>query len=190
MKIKNFLFLFLILIAVNANAQYENFENTKPSNNTSQSRSDWFWEHIVFGGNIGLSVGSVTAIEVNPCIGYRFNRYLNAGLIVTYEYFRDSYNDYTNSVYGGGLYAEGYPFDFLTIHAEAQYLNFKNYDGYYSRDVERVWDMPILIGAGYRKRISDYICVNLMLLFNINNTSALRYNVYNSNPIVKINVMF
>ncbi|MBR6278804.1 MAG: hypothetical protein IKR41_08640, partial [Bacteroidales bacterium] len=92
--------------------------------------------------------------------------------------------------YGGGVYAECYPIDCLTIHAEAQYLNFKNYDGYYAHDVERTWDMPVLVGAGYRKRLSDVVSVNIMLLFNLNNTSALSNNVYGSNPIVRLNILF
>ena len=190
MKLRKILALLLLLFCVNAaNAQYENFEDNN-SRRTSQSRSDWFWQHIVFGGNIGLCFGNVTSVEINPCIGYRFNQYVNAGVIFTYEYYKNNYNDYDNSVYGGGVYAECYPIDCLTIHAEAQYLNFKNYDGYYAHDVERTWDMPVLVGAGYRKRLSDVVSINIMLLFNINNTSALSNNVYGSNPIVRFNILF
>jgi hypothetical protein len=190
MKLRKILALLLLLFCVNAaNAQYENFEDNN-SRRTSQSRSDWFWQHIVFGGNIGLCFGNVTSVEINPCIGYRFNQYVNAGVIFTYEYYKNNYNDYDNSVYGGGVYAECYPIDCLTIHAEAQYLNFKNYDGYYAHDVERTWDMPVLVGAGYRKRLSDVVSINIMLLFNINNTSALSNNVYGSNPIVRLNILF
>jgi hypothetical protein len=192
MKLRKILALLLLLISVNAaNAQYENFEDNN-SRRPAQSRSDWFWEHIVFGGNIGFSLGTnVTAIEVNPCIGYRFNRYVNAGMIFTYEYYKNSYYDYDNSIFGGGVYAECYPIECLTIHAEAQYLNFKDYYNCgYGNDVSRTWDMPVLVGAGYRKMLSDVVSINIMLLFNINNTSALSNNVYGSNPIVRMNILF
>ena len=188
---KKIFFSLLVALAVcfDAQAQFQNFEDGNQNNNRnnrSADRLEWFWQHITFGGNIGLAFGNTTQIEINPSVGYRFNNYVTAGLTGTYEYYK--YGSYTgSSVYGGGVFAEAYPFSFLTLHAESQFLNFEDY---YAADVKRVWDTSFLVGAGYRKQISDIIYVNFLVLFNLNNNERLSQNVFGSNPIVRINIMF
>ncbi|MBR4265565.1 MAG: hypothetical protein IKQ46_05860 [Bacteroidales bacterium] len=198
MKFNKFIytFVFLIFSFGTVSAQYEDFENNNQNNNHRSSRTQWFLDHFTFGGNVGFGLGfgdnSVSYVEINPIIGYRFNNYFNAGLIFTYEYYKYKYammSDISRSIYGGGIYAEAFPLDFLVIHAEAQYLNFENYYNWNGSDAQRMWDMPILVGAGYRRVISDRVNVNFMLLWNINNTNELNYNVY-SNPIVRVSIQF
>lgn len=200
MKFNKFLFAVAVMLFAFVSevaAQYERLEgdnNNGNGNRHTQDRREWFLTHFSFGGNIGFGIGNCTYFTANPCIGYRFNNYVTAGIIGTYEYYKYNYTygpTFSTNIYGGGVYAEAFPLDFLTIHAEAQYLNFDNsFDASsYNPNSERIWDIPILVGAGYRRQISDIISVNLMLLFNINNTKELRYNVY-ENPIIRVNIMF
>lgn len=57
------------------------------------------------GGNFGLSLGRYTLISLNPQVGYRFNRFLGAGLGLNLVYAsqkeKDAYgNDYRKVVQG------------------------------------------------------------------------------------------
>ena len=59
-----------------------------------------FSDRLVFGGDIGLSVGTYTYINVSPAIGYRVTDRLTMGLGPIYIY--ENYKDYNlrSSMYG------------------------------------------------------------------------------------------
>ncbi len=85
------------------------------------------------GGNFALSFGNITIINVSPQLGYRFNRFLAAGVGVNAQYssFR-TLNAYDGSTFSrenfgvGGLNIFGrfYPIDqvILQVQPEANYV--------------------------------------------------------------------
>lgn len=177
----------MALCAIQAMAQFNNLEGNNQRSGNRQQRYR-FADHLRYGGNFGMSFGtSATAVQVNPIVGYDFNMYTTAGILATYEYYKYSggLNDYTNTTYGGGVFAEAHPLEYLNIHAEAQVITYKDYSANYYEPQTRT-DYPILIGGGYRKMINNRSSLNIMLLWNINDTRAMRENTTFNNPIVRV----
>ncbi len=146
-----------------------------------------------FAGNCGLSIGSeFLNVQFNPNVGYCFNQYVTSGVIATMEYFKGTsyFNEtYSNFTYGGGAFVDVFPIDFLVARVEAQLICYD--DCYHNfQNPEKKVEVPILIGAGYHKAITDRASINLMLLWNLNETEGLRNNTTFSNPILKINFCF
>jgi len=162
-------------------AQFEEFENEdKQKEEKSFSLSD----RIFFGGDFGLQFGTITSINVSPQVGYRFTNWLNAGITGTYIYYSDKRYNYQTSIYGGGIFTQIIPVKFLLLHAEVSYLNLDSYTNY--PNIKRVWDMPVLVGGGYRMPVGEKGSINYMILWNINETENSPY----SNPIIRLNFNF
>lgn len=193
--------LALALCAGTASAQFEDFEDEEKATvkvtNNGVKEERVFLDKFAFGGSFGFGFTSDFGyIETVPFFGYRFNEYVTAGATATYmySYYSDPYSvieDFDSHIYGGGLFADVYPFKFLVIHAEAQALNFQNYsDGYtLNLDADRMWDMPVILGAGYHQSFTERIGVNYLIMWNFNDTKELKYNVY-SPLIMRISFVF
>ena len=201
MKYIRIIALLLIFSAANAAfAQFEYFEDddvtVQRDANGDAKPERTFMDKYAFGGSFGFGFSSSFGyVETVPFFGYRFNKELTAGVTAPYmySYYSDSwtYQSFDSSVYGGGLFADVYPFRFLVIHAEAQALNFDNIsDGYYLYfDKGRTWDVPIVLGVGYHQSFNERCGINYMLMWNFNDSKELRYNVYD-NPIIRISFVF
>jgi hypothetical protein len=154
----------------------------KPKHNDILSRMD-------FGGYLGLQFGSVTIINIAPLASYRITEKFYAGLGLTYMYYKDNryVPTFSLSSYGGSIFA-GY-FIWKDLFAQIEYapLYIPDYYDYYAPPLPTMekpapWAHDIYLGGGYRQWIGDKAFVNLMVLFNINETEFSPY----SNPIIRI----
>lgn len=198
---KNTLLLIAFLMLAFAGrgfAQFRDFEddNGDTQNNNGRRGTQQGYrlmDHLRFGGDFGLGFGSNTfSVQFCPQVGYCFNQYITAGLIGTYDYYKysSSYiNKTSSSVYGGGIYADGHPIDFLVIHTEAQAIHYENYWANVNFPDEK-WEVPILIGGGYHHQVTDRASLNIMMLWNLNATKGLEHNTSFSNPIIRFNIVF
>ena len=81
---------------------------------------------LTFGGSLGMQFGDYTTVNVAPQVGYSFNKYVNAGLGLTYTYYKDDFysdNDKyksTRSYFGLNVYARFYPTDFLVFMVQPE----------------------------------------------------------------------
>jgi len=146
---------------------------------------DSFKEHLFTGGNVGLSIGPITLIEVSPLLGYRFNDYLAAGLGFTYMYYSD--NSYkpalSTDIYGGRVFARVYPIEKAFLHVEYEALSLETgaLDHYNMHpNTKRYTFTSIFGGGGYREPISDKSYAYIMLLYNFNDALDSPYG----NPFV------
>jgi long-subunit fatty acid transport protein len=122
-----------------------------------------FQKSKVFGGgNFGLSFGRYTFVNLSPQVGYRFNKYVAAGLGINLIYAsqkdRDIYgNDYSKTsqwITGLNLFGRFYPTQniLLQVQPEANYV-FGNIKFY--QPTEQTYKMnaeiipSFLIGGGY-----------------------------------------
>ena len=118
-----FVFVF-ILSLVEVQGQSSNYNRYKYQATQSSNRFDP--SHLTFGGSFGLQFGDYTTINVAPQVGYSFNKYINAGVGLTYTYYKDDYYyDYSKikdsrSYFGINLYAKLYPVDFLVIMVQPE----------------------------------------------------------------------
>ena len=178
-------------------AQFSDFEDDTSTDNSNNNRNNTrqgyrLIDHLRFGGEFGVGLGSSAfSAYFDPQVGYCFNRYVTAGIIGTLEYYKYSstYNSVSSSVYGGGFYVDAHPLDFLVAHVEAQAICYDNISAN-SFDPDKKVDIPILVGGGYHRQLSDRASLNFMLLWNINATEGLENNTSFNNPIVRVNVVF
>ncbi|MGE5518823.1 MAG: hypothetical protein ACM3VS_02770 [Candidatus Dadabacteria bacterium] len=89
-------------------------------------------ENFFVGGNFGLTFGRYTLINVSPQLGYRFNKYVAAGVGLNLLYISDKEkdlygNDYrkvVQGVTGINLFGRVYPLQYLMfqVQPEANYI--------------------------------------------------------------------
>ncbi|MCR5453841.1 MAG: hypothetical protein K6F33_02490 [Bacteroidales bacterium] len=190
--------IMMLAFAEQSYGQFRDFENdTNGENNQGNNRNNQqgyrLIDHLRFGGDFGIGFSSdAFSVQFCPQVGYYFNEYITAGIIGTYDYYRYNsgyQNALSSSVYGGGIYADCIPLRFLVVHAEAQAICYDNYWANFNEPEKQV-DVPIMIGGGYHRQITDRASVNFMLLWNLNATKGLENNTSFSNPIVRINLIF
>ncbi len=152
----------------------------KPRNNDILSRID-------FGGYLGAQFGNVTYIEVSPIASYRVTEKFHAGLGLTYQYYQDNTYQptYSSSAYGGSIFARYFIWRDLFAHVEYAPLYITNFIYYPPITIDEgkaPWAHDVLLGGGYRQWIGDRASINLMILWNVNESI---YSPY-SNPIIRI----
>jgi hypothetical protein len=160
-------------------------------------------ENLFLGGSLGLGFGSYDFnVGVSPEIGYSLNRWLDAGVLVNFNYnsIRADpgyvYNNntrYRNFNYGGGVFARAYPLPFLffTVQPEFNWIssNQKNMtDG--STYTYNANAPSLLLGIGYGQRVvgqgSFYIALMFDAISNVNSP----YNDINGHPLPVIRAGF
>src|SRR5829696_7593909 len=144
--VKNFGFATLLLLfTLSAFAQTEDEEGKE--------------KKLFAGGSFGLAFGSYTLVSLNPQVGYRFNRFLSAGmgLNLLYASQKERFNgaDYsktTQGVTGLNTFLRFYPVQrfLVQLQPEANYIfgNVKYYNppGKYKLDAEII--PSFLVGGG------------------------------------------
>jgi long-subunit fatty acid transport protein len=145
------------------------------------------YKHSFFtGGNLGLQFGTVTMIDVSPQFGYYIFENMSVGLGLTYQYINDHRFSETMHVIGGRVFTRLYlPFyNSVFAHAEFEYMAFNT--NVFSMNGQKEWIelSNVLAGVGYRQRIGGRSSINLMVLWNFNETP---YTLY-SNPVIRMGV--
>lgn len=165
------------LMGINSISAQTEDKNFQPESN--------FRSRLFFGGGFGLQFGSVTLIELSPMIGYKVTPKFGIGLGPTYKYFRykDYYSPSTYSqtnVFGGSIFARYFIFENIFAHAEYESLFYNTKVPGYPKEMQQF--NSLLVGGGYRQQIGANAGMNLMLLWNLNDTPNSLY----TNPVVRI----
>lgn len=168
----------IFIVTISASAQsLRDFNQQAPSGKLG--------DRIWIGGNVGLQFGSQTLIQIAPLIGYKVTEKLMAGVTGNYIYYKVTQPDYSTSIYGGGIFARYFVIENLYLHTEYEVLNLE-VPNIYGAGYRRTNVTSVLIGGGYRQWISDRAGLDLMLLWNINQS---RYSPY-QNPIIRLGFIF
>lgn len=129
-----------------------------------------FKDRIWFGGGLGLNFGSVTAIQIEPLIGYKVDQAgkFSVGTGITYWYFRD--NRYPPPIeynaYGYRFFTRYRFIQQAYLHAEFLNLNAERYDDV-TDDLRRFWVPHLLVGGGYVQPIGERSSLSLQVLFEV-----------------------
>lgn len=119
--VKSFCFLAMLLAGgFSVQAQDRGDADAKPS-------------RFFAGGNFGLSLGRYTLVSVNPQVGYRFNRYLGAGMGLNMVYAshkerdpitRQDYRKVVQGITGLNTFVRFYPTQgfIVQVQPEANYI--------------------------------------------------------------------
>lgn len=158
------------------------FGQQKPSKDAKKEKKP-LNERIYFGGNLGLQFGAVTFIDASPLVGYKFTDDFSAGIGLTYIYIQSkNYYYYTTNIYGGRVFARYNILENLFLYGEVEKLN-----GEWSPlHNGRFYVTSILAGAGYRQPIGDRASMNLIALWNFNESA---YSPY-TNPVIRGGITF
>ena len=165
---------FLSLLAYSQNSSPRGFSNDK----------------LFTGGGLGLQIGEVTLIDISPHIGYFFTERIALGIGASYQYYaiNSKYYKYSTDIYGGRVFSRYYILEELFAHGEYEYLNYEaaliDPYGYFTGGTDRVGVDNVLLGGGYRQNIGGNSWINLMVLWNVNETV---YTLY-SNPIIRMGI--
>jgi len=118
----------------------------------AQTQNNDFWNHVRFGGGIGLSFGDgYFSGTLAPSAIYQFNNQFAAGVALngTYASFKNNANA---TILGGSVLALYNVIPEIQFSAEFEELNVsRKYKYIGSTDVTRnYWYPALFIGAGYR----------------------------------------
>jgi hypothetical protein len=173
----------LSLYAISVNAQYLE-SDPKPL------------QRIFYGGDLGLSFGTLTYIAVNPVIGYRLTNRLSAGLGANYTYAKSNFYNYQGSMYGGNVFASYavikdlgkaipmYEGSGILLYAEYNVMNISNYYDFPGTSIKYI-DSPMM-GPAFQTPIGSRSYMLIMVLFNFNESSMSPF----PNPVIKASVQF
>ena len=128
-----------------------------------------FKDRVYFGGNLGLSFGTITSIQVEPMAGYILDRKrkLSAGLGISYWYYKDGrYRpELESNSYGFRVFSRYRIIPRLFAHIEYSQQNFQvyNFDG----SSGRRWVPFLLAGGGYAASVGGRSVMTVQILWDL-----------------------
>lgn len=143
-----------------------------------------FKDRIYYGGNFGMSFGTITFIDISPLAGVMITDKLSSGLGVTYQYFDDRrFVGASNSLYGGRFFTRYNVFPNIFLQGEYESLNFEFYN--FSTDtIGRSWVNALLVGGGYFMPFGERGGANFTFLYNL--SFDPRRSPYNEPYIIRV----
>jgi hypothetical protein len=172
-------------------AQYEYPDEPEENAPKKEKTSKYQESKFFFGGNLGLSFGDYTYIEVAPLAGYKITPRLWAGLGPKYMYWK--YRDYyETSLYGLKSFAS---FTIFQNMSETIHINLGDLYAYLENEVlncdpyldgNRQWVDVFLVGGGLRFPIGNRSGISIMLLWDITQNPLYHY----TNPEMRMQFFF
>ncbi len=120
--------------------------------NKTQSQSGDFWNHVRFGGSLGLSFGdNFFSGTIAPSGIYDFNNQFALGVGLSASYSSQK-NIYKSTILGASLIGLYSPIAALQFSVELEELNVdRDFDQtYIINEDENFWTTALFIGVGYR----------------------------------------
>lgn len=137
-----------------------------------------------FGGNFGIQVGDYTIIELSPLVGYRITERFSSGVQINYSYIHVSSFNLSTTIYGTSVFSNYYIAKNFFLRGEYEWLSLESQ--YFNPAVyqtqKRFSIHSILVGGGYRQQIGERSYINLMILWNLNESALSPYQ----NPIIRM----
>ena len=118
--------------------------------NTINSNSSDFWNHVQYGGSIGLSFGdNFFSGTLAPSAIYQFDKPVALGISLNGTYNTQE-NFYKSTIFGGSVLALFNPIREIQLSAEFEELNVsRNWDDRTGFEDENYWYPALFLGVGY-----------------------------------------
>ncbi len=174
------IFAFILFTFLFSTVFCQNFSENKFKNQP-------FGKRLFLGGNVGLQFGTITLIDLSPSLGCWVTNRIALGLGINYQYYSDKRwtPAFSTSIYGGNAFGRFYILENLFAHLEYQLINYKTLlvDPYgVFNKTKRIYEPYYLIGGGYVQSLGGNFSMNIIALYNLNETP---YSLY-QNPIIRI----
>ncbi|MCK8481017.1 alpha-ketoglutarate decarboxylase [Psychroserpens algicola] len=129
---------------------FMNFSITAFSQNQNSDRHSNFWDHVRFGGGIGLSFGDgFFSGTLAPSAIYQFNSELAMGLGLNGTYNKQK-NVFKSTIFGASVIGLYNPIPELQLSGEFEELNVnRKFDNSAFED-QNYWYPALFAGIGYR----------------------------------------
>ncbi len=141
-----------------------------------------FWNHVQFGGGIGLSIGSgYSDVMLAPVAIYKFNNYIGTGVGFLGSY-ASSKDRYTSLIYGPSALIVVNPVEMVQLSVEVEELKINTtYETTLNSYSTSFWNTGLYVGAGYRTE-------NVVLGARYNLLFDKSKNIYNDalTPFIRI----
>lgn len=162
MKFKHILSVILILFL-----SFNGINQAREDNNDEPMEYKSFGERLYTGGNLSMSFGTFTYIDIAPIVGYNVNQDFSIGLGGKYVYIGYNSTPRTStSIYGGSLFSRYLFLENFLAHAEFQALSVQVPEPFTGQLKRRL--TPIgLVGGGYKQSMGGSSYMQIMLLYDI-----------------------
>ena len=119
-------------------------------NNSQESSRNQFWDHVRFGGGLGISFGNgYFSGTISPSAIYDFNRYFSVGPSLQFSYQSGEF--FNSTLYGGSLITLFNPVSEIQLSAELEQLRVNQTIELEGGNVEdNFWNTALFVGAGFR----------------------------------------
>jgi hypothetical protein len=158
-------------------------------------------ENLFLGGSLALGFGSYQFnIGATPEVGYSLNNWLDAGVLLNFNYNSvraDPYYNYNIRYhifnYGAGMFARAYPLPFLFFTAQPEYnwINANQKDmnsgSEYSYNTGAT---SLLLGVGYGQRVVGEGSFYISIMFDVLGNENSPYNDFKGHPLPVIKAGF
>lgn len=147
--------IFLVFLLFSISIQSA-FSQNKESNNPYAGLP--FKDRVFFGGDLGLSFGTITNIRVAPIVGYNISPNFAIGAGPSYQYYKDNrYIGIESSIYGGSAFGRFYFLDSFFLQTEFEVLNLEKlyYDPMSDFTPNRVTIPVWFVGGGFSQRTAN-----------------------------------
>lgn len=132
----------------------------------TRSLKDRLW----FGGGLGLSFGTITAIQVEPMVGYKVDQKgkFSVGTGINYTYISDGryVPRYEYSVYGYRFFSRYRVIEQAFLHGEYLSLNTERFDPFIDAE-KRIWVPHLLVGGGYVQALGSNSSFTIQALWEV-----------------------
>jgi hypothetical protein len=141
-------------------------------------------DRLYYGGNFGMSFGTITFIDVSPLVGAMITNKFSGGAGATYQYFNDTrFVGGESSLYGGRVFGRYNVFPNFFAHTEYEMLNFDLFN-MATETFRREWVPGFFIGAGYFAPFGNRGGANFTFLYNLMFDN--RRSPYNEPYVIRI----
>lgn len=189
--------LFLLLISSSKLSAQNAADDKFPYTQKEETASPPFRDRLFYGGNVGLTLGTITDVQISPVVGYWLLPRIAVAIGPTYRYYKYQYDK--TSIYGGKTYIQIVLIEDINsvlpvgvhtgifIQAEDELLSLKTsywkYPPYLS---DRFYVNTVLLGGGISQQVGRRSTIDFAILWPLNDSS---YEIY-SKPEIRVSFIF
>ncbi len=139
-------------------------QQTDSENKSKANQTIDRWQ---LGGDLALSFGTVTYVNLSPRLGYRINEKLTLGAGVVYNYLSDNrFKGFEFSNYGGLIFANYAVIPELMLVTEYQSLSVERYSEFNNAKFRTPVNI-FFVGAAYRLQLGGKSFGYISLLYDV-----------------------
>ena len=181
----------------------QDFIKEDPPSVTDNQKPEWK-DHLIYGGNLWFSFGTVRSVDISPMIGYIVKPRLTTGIYFFYNYYENVYYDFSTDLYGFRPYIQltaikdinetlniqSSTETGIVFQGETEFMSL-NKNLFASSPIfvpgaNRIWINSILVGGGIRQTNGGKSGMYLLLMWNVSNALYYPYG----NPIIRFGFNF